>query len=272
MLRIQKKTKLHEDFHLGYAIHSTDPDLTGTDSGIKYSYINEIRNIDNVDDLVKQFIDIFQFDGFGMEVHLERRRLRFVFKFNLTIEIQPHLANILGFTNVCRGFTHIGEKGTEYTTSYDILQIPLLEAAPRDFRKFRFLKHMEDAVIEVSSDDNRGGTYTCSVPINKEYQIEQKMIFIQSNIVKTTPVGNGNGKILKTIVAKKTGVYEENNFYDKPEFVPLQHDTFQTIDIKFTSLSGDELICKDPNNTTTHCHLLIRRFKKPKSSQSLANY
>ena len=107
---------------------------------------------------------------------------------------------------------------------------------------------------------------------SKDYQIEQKMVFIESNIVKSTPVANGNGKILKTIVAKKPGVYEENNFYDKPEFVPLQHDTFQTIDIKFTSLSGDELICKDPNNTTTHCHLLIRRFKKPKSSQSLANY
>ena len=98
------------------------------------------------------------------------------------------------------------------------------------------------------------------------------MVFIESNIVKSTPVANASGKILKTIVTKNLGQYEENKFNDKPEFVPLQHDTFQTIEIKFTSLSGDELICKDPNNTTTHCHLLIRRFKKPKSSQSLANY
>ena len=81
------------------------------------------------------------------------------------------------------------------------------------------------------------------------------MVFIESNIVKSTPVANANGKILKTIVTKDLGKYEENKFYDKPEFVSLQHDTFQTIDIKFMSLSGDELVCKDPNNTTTHCHL-----------------
>ena len=266
-----KKPKLHKDFNLGYAVHTKDPVITAKHPGIRYSYINKIRNVDNVNDLVDQFIDILQ-EKTNIDMHLEERRLRLVFPYDLTLEIQPHLANILGFTDVSRQFTYNAKKGSEYTTSYDILQISLLEAVPKEFRKFEFLKHMENAVIEVSSDDNKGGTYTCSVPINKEYQIEQKMIFIQSNIVKSTPVANGNGKILKTIVAKKPGVYEENNFYDKPEFVPLQHDTFQTIDIKFTSLSGDELICKDPNNTTTHCHLLIRRFKKPKSSQSLANY
>ena len=65
--------------------------------------------------------------------------------------------------------------------------------------------------------------------------MEQKMVFIESNIVKSTPVANAIGKILKTIVTKDLGKYEENNFYDKPEFVPLQHDTFQTIEIKFMS-------------------------------------
>ena len=147
----------------------------------------------------------------------------------------------------------------------------MLEAPPKDFRKFKFLKHMEDAIIEVYSDDNIGGTYTCSVPINKDYQIEQKMVFIESNIVKSTPVANANGKILKTIVTKDLGKYEENKFYDKPEFVSLQHDTFQTIEIKFMSLSGDGLVCRDPDNTTTNCNLLIRRFIKPKFCQSLIN-
>ena len=74
-------------------------------------------------------------------MHLEDRRLRFVFdKIDLRLQIHPHLANIVGFINVCCGFTHIGKKGSEYTTSYDILDIPLLEAAPKDFRKFKFLK------------------------------------------------------------------------------------------------------------------------------------
>ena len=69
---------------------------------------------------------------------------------------------------------------------------------------------------------------------------------------------------METIVMKKLGVYDENNFSDKPEFVQLQHDTFQTIEIKFKSLAGNELVCKDPKNNTTYCHLLIRRLKKPK--------
>ena len=120
-----------------------------------------------------------------------------------------------------------------YTTSYDIIKIPLLEAAPKGFRKFKFLKHMEDEVIEVSSDNNTGGTYTCSVPLNDEYQIKQKMVFI--DIVKSAPLANASGKILKTIVTKNLGKYEENKLYDKSKFVPLQDDTFQTIEIK----SGD---------------------------------
>ena len=48
-----------------------------------------------------------------------------------------------------------------YTTSYDIIKIPLIETAPKDFRKFQFLKDKEDAIIEVyNNDGNTGGTYT----------------------------------------------------------------------------------------------------------------
>ena len=97
------------------------------------------------------------------------------------------------------------------------------------------------------------------------------MVFIESNIVKSTPVANASGKILKTIVTKNLGKYEEKKFYDKPEFVPLQHDTFQTVEIKFMSLSGEGLVCRDQDNTTTNCNLLIRMFKKPKFCQSLIN-
>ena len=37
--------------------------------------------------------------------------------------------------------------------------------------------------------------------------MEQKIIFIESNIVKNTPIGNSSGKILKTIVTKNIGGY-----------------------------------------------------------------
>ena len=149
-----------------------------------------------------------------------------------------------------------------------------MEAAPKNFRKFKFLKDIKDAVIELGDDANEGDTYLCSIPVDKEYQIEQKMAFIESNIVKSTPMGNSSGKILKTIVTKDLRTIQKNNFYDKPEIVPheivpLQHENFQTIEIKFISITGEELLCRDPNDTITHCHLLIRRFKKPKYCQSL---
>ena len=92
-------------------------------SGKEYVYRNEISKIDNVDDLVKRFIEDDGV-GAGQKVHLEDRRLRFFFE-DIRMEIHPHLANILGFTSVCRGFTYTGKKGFEYTTSYDIINIPL---------------------------------------------------------------------------------------------------------------------------------------------------
>ena len=95
---------------------------------------------------------------------MERKDGKLTFEFinaDVKMEIQPHLVNILGFTNVCRGFTYNGAKGSEYTTSYDIIKIPLIETAPKDFRKFQFLKDKEDAIIEVyNNDGNTGGTYT----------------------------------------------------------------------------------------------------------------
>lgn len=59
-----------------------------------------------------------------------------------------------------------------------------MEAAPKKFRKFKFLKDMEDAIIEIGNATDGGGTYLCSVPVDKEYQIEQKNVFIESNIMK----------------------------------------------------------------------------------------
>ena len=266
-----KKSRLHKSFEFGFVLYGYDL------NGKEWVYRKKIIDIDNVDDLVRKFIEEIEKNA-GMKAHVENERLKIFFKeVDIKMEIQPHLANILGFTNVCRGFIYTGKKGSEYTTSYDIINIPLIKAVPKDFRKFQFLNDNEDAIIEIynddddDDDDNTGNTYTCSVPINMDYQIEQKIVFIESNIVKSTPVANGNGKVLKTIVTKDLGKYEENNFYDRPEFVPLQHETFQAIEIKLMSLSGNQLVCKDPENNTTHCHLLIRRFRKPKSRQSLIN-
>ena len=75
---------------------------------------------------------------------------------------------------MCCGFTYNGAKGSQYTTLNDIIKIPLIEAAPKNFRNFQFLKDNEDAIIEVYNDNgNTGGTYTSSVPINMDYQMEQ---------------------------------------------------------------------------------------------------
>ena len=79
-----KKPKLHKDFNLGYAVHTKDPVITAKHPGITYSYINKIRNVDNVNDLVDQFIDILQ-EKTNIDMHLEERRLRLVFPYDLTL-------------------------------------------------------------------------------------------------------------------------------------------------------------------------------------------
>ena len=70
-------------------------------------------------------------------------------------------------------------------------------------------------------------------------------------------------------MTKNLGEYHPYNFYDKPEFVPLKYDNFQTIEIEFKSITGEQLHCQNPDDEITHYHLLIRRFKKPKYCQSL---
>ena len=66
---------------------------------------------------------------------------------------------------------------------------------------------MEDAFIEMDDATTDSATYLCSVPVDKEYQMEQKIVFIESNIVKNTLIGNSSGRILKTIVTKNLGEY-----------------------------------------------------------------
>ena len=91
------------------------------------------------------------------------------------------------------------------------------------------------------------------------------MVFVTSNIVKSNPIGNSSGKILKTIVTKKLGKYNPYNFYDEQELMPLEYHNFQTIEIKFMSLTGEELQSQNPNDgEETHCHFFARRFKKQK--------
>ena len=65
--------KLHEGFHFGHVLYCIDQ------SGKEYVYRNNISDIDNVDDLVKKFIENVGV-GAGMKVQLEDRRLRFFLK------------------------------------------------------------------------------------------------------------------------------------------------------------------------------------------------
>ena len=89
--------------------------------------------------------------------------------------------------------------GESYVAPYVIPNIPLLSSAPEDFRRYRYLNDMEDSII-LRGEGNNGGSFHCSQPIDKEYQIEQTIVFVTSNIVKNSLIGNSTGKILKTIV------------------------------------------------------------------------
>ena len=99
-----KKSRLYKSFQFGYVFHCKAP------WGVEFVYRNSISDIDNVEDLVTKFNDVI-LEKSGTVVHREDQKLRFDFReVYVKMEIQPHLANILGFTNVCCGFTCNGTK------------------------------------------------------------------------------------------------------------------------------------------------------------------
>ena len=61
-----------------------------------------------------------------------------------------------------------GAKGKAFTAQYDIINISLMEAALKNYKKFRLLKDIEDAVIEIDNATDGGGSYLCFVPLDNE--------------------------------------------------------------------------------------------------------
>ena len=84
--------------------------------------------------------------------------------------------------------------------------------------------------------DNHGGIYTASIPLDLNFNMSQKFMFIECNFLKNIPVANGCSKILKIIPLSKhpTQKYTTIHF-DYLDFHEIEHSQFQTLDFKLLS-------------------------------------
>ena len=95
-------------------------------------------------------------------------------------------------------------------------------------------------------------------------------MFLESNILKEMPVGNGSGKILKIIPlsTQNPKAYTTVEF-EKLDYHPLQYHHLQKIDFKLRSQSGSLLQMRDSNAyNTTWVHLIFKRFARKRKQNT----
>ena len=101
--------------------------------------------------------------------------------------------------------------------------------------------------------------------INREYKIKQQFLFLQADFIKPLPVGNGRGRILKTISIPKDsyGQYVTENFHTL-DYHPIEHYNLQTLGFSLVSLTGDQLQARDQLErriyNETHISLIFKHF------------
>ena len=109
-----------------------------------------------------------------------------------------------------------------------------------------------------------GGTFIGTRPIDFQFNLEQKFMFLESSILKEMPVGNGSGKLLKIISlsTRNPKVYTTVEF-EILDYHPLEYHHLQNIDFKLLSQSGNLLQVRDSTTyNTTWVHLIFKKFPK----------
>ena len=105
----------------------------------------------------------------------------------------------------------------------------------------------ESVTIEIGTKPNSngnytGGIYTSSVPINFNFNLKQKFMFIEMNAIKNVAIGNGNGKILKIIPLslESFGQYVTTDF-ENLDYHELAYHELHNIEFKLLSQSGSTM-------------------------------
>ena len=122
----------------------------------------------------------------------------------------------------------------------------------------------DDVILKVGNN-GFGGRYTGPKPTNRKYKIEQQFLFLEADFIKLLPVGNGKGKILKTISIPKdtSNEYITENFH-KLEYHPLEYYNFKTLRFALVSLTGAQLHTRGQLEeriyNETHISLIFKHF------------
>ena len=109
-------------------------------------------------------------------------------------------------------------------------------------------------------------------PINFNFDMKQKFMFVETNIIKDVPVGNGNGKILKILpLSVKTDNLYVTQDLEKLEFHPLSHHRIQNINFKLLSQSGSSMEAHENGGyNITWLQLTFRKFPKNNNNEPKA--
>ena len=150
-----------------------------------------------------------------------------LFKRATVLKLTPHLAMILGVNN---------------------------NPFERNIENY----NQESVTIEVglgqnSNNQSTGGVYIASIPINFNFNLKQKFMFVEMNVIKNVCIGNGNAKIVKIIPLslESFGQYVTTDF-DNLDYHPLENHHLHNIEFKLLSQSGSVMKShdeKDYNNT-----------------------
>ena len=124
---------------------------------------------------------------------------------------------------------------------------------------------VESIVNNIGRNSNSfGGTFIGTRPVDFQFNLEQKFMFLESSILKEMPVGNGSGKLLKIIPlsTQNPKVYTTVEF-EILDYHPLEYHHLQNIDFKLLSQSGNLLQVRDSNTyNATWVHLIFKKFPK----------
>ena len=127
----------------------------------------------------------------------------------------------------------------------------------------------ESVKIEIGLDRNlndhlTGGTYIASIPINFNFNLKQKFMFVEMNVIKNVSIGNGNEKIVKIIPLslESFGQYVTTDF-DNLDYRELENHHFNNIGFKLLSQSGSLMKSHDEKEyNSTWIQLIFKKTTK----------
>ena len=150
------------------------------------------------------------------------------------LSLSPHLAMVLGVNN------NPFERNNKEWVDIEVGNIPNLNG------------------------EHTSGTYIASKPIDFNFNLKQKFMFVEMSAIKNVPIGNGNGKILKIVPLSldSYGQYVTQDF-DILDYHPLAYHHLHNIDFKLLSHSGSALKShKEGDYDITWIQLVFKKFPK----------